>query len=103
MDMDIKNIQELIKLVTKSDLGEVRIKEGDFQIIIRTRDYISAMRDGNYTTVMAPSPQQQMAAPQSTSQPQVPAAENKAAKDSKGAEPSGAETGHITMKSPMIG
>lgn len=34
--MTFKEIQELIKLISKSDISEFKIKEGDFQLLIRT-------------------------------------------------------------------
>jgi acetyl-CoA carboxylase biotin carboxyl carrier protein len=35
--MDLKKIQELIKLVKKNDLGELKVKEGDFAISIKNK------------------------------------------------------------------
>jgi acetyl-CoA carboxylase biotin carboxyl carrier protein len=35
--MELKNIQELIKLVKKADLSELSIKEGDFSITIKNK------------------------------------------------------------------
>lgn len=37
--MDYKQIQELIKLVNKSEIGEVNIEQGDFKLHIRTSCY----------------------------------------------------------------
>src|ERR1043165_4032907 len=33
--MDLKKIQELIKLVKKNEIGELKVKEGDFAISIK--------------------------------------------------------------------
>jgi len=35
--MNYKEIQDLLKLVSKSDLAEVRIKDGEFELTIRTQ------------------------------------------------------------------
>ncbi len=35
--MDIKKIQELIKLVKKTDIGELKVREGDFSITIKAK------------------------------------------------------------------
>jgi acetyl-CoA carboxylase biotin carboxyl carrier protein len=36
--MDFKQIQELIKLINKSNIGEVSIEENDFKITIRQKE-----------------------------------------------------------------
>lgn len=35
--MDIKQIQELVKLINKSNIGELSIEENDFKITIRQK------------------------------------------------------------------
>jgi len=37
--MTYKEIQDLLKLIGKSDLSEVRVKDGDFEITVRTNTY----------------------------------------------------------------
>ena len=39
MSLNFKEIQELIKLVNKSNLTEFRMKDGEFQLSIRTKKY----------------------------------------------------------------
>ena len=36
--MDIKQIQELVKLVNKSNIGELSIEENDFKITIKQKE-----------------------------------------------------------------
>lgn len=36
--MDFKQIQELIKIVNRSNIGELNIEEGDFKIIIKQKE-----------------------------------------------------------------
>lgn len=89
MGMDIKQIQDLIKFVSKSGVNEVSIEEKDFKITIKTAQeptYVTA-------TVPAPAPATQVAAPAPVvSAPQAPA--SPAVAD---------ESKYITIKSPMIG
>ncbi len=35
--MDIKQIQELVKLVNKSNIGELKIEQNDFKITIKQK------------------------------------------------------------------
>ena len=37
--MNFKEIRDLIKLVSDSELNEIKVKEGDFEIIIRNKNY----------------------------------------------------------------
>ncbi|MBD3749010.1 MAG: acetyl-CoA carboxylase biotin carboxyl carrier protein [Sphingobacteriales bacterium] len=91
MGMDIKQIQDLIKFVSKSGVNEVSIEEKDFKITIKTAQeptYVTA-------TLPAPAPAAPVAAPVSAA-PVVssPAPANLATTD---------ESKYITIKSPMIG
>lgn len=89
MSMDIKQIQDLIKFVSKSGVNEVSIEEKDFKITIKTQEptYVTA-------TIPAVAPiAAPVAAPAVSAAPTVAtpvAAEND-------------ESHLITIKSPMIG
>jgi len=37
--MNYKEIQDLIKLINKTDISEFKLREGEFEITIRTKDY----------------------------------------------------------------
>jgi len=37
--MNYKEIQDLLKFISKSELAEVRIKEGDFELTVRNKNY----------------------------------------------------------------
>ena len=91
--MDIKQIQELIKFVSRSGVNEVSIEQKEFKITIKTNQAP--------TYVTASVPQQQMQMPQAAAIPAAaPAAEVKPAI----AEPAADDTSkYITIKSPMIG
>jgi len=90
MGMDIKQIQDLIKFVSKSGVNEVSIEEQDFKITIKTN------QEPTYVTANVPAvapiaaPQiAQAAAPAPVATPAAPAAN--------------ADANLITIKSPMIG
>lgn len=87
MSMDIKQIQDLIKFVSKSGVNEVSIEEKDFKITIKTNQeptYIAAPVQAA-APIAAPAP---VAAP--IAQSVVVEAPNE-------------EASFITVKSPMIG
>lgn len=91
--MDIKQIQELIKFVSRSGVNEVAIEQENFKITIKTNQapvYVNA-------AIPAPVAAQPVAA-QAVAAPQ-PVAETKAA----GAPEAEDTSKYITIKSPMIG
>ncbi|WP_214228953.1 acetyl-CoA carboxylase biotin carboxyl carrier protein [Pedobacter sp. B4-66] len=88
--MDIKQIQELIKFVSRSGVNEVAIEQEDFKITIKTNQTPTVV----HATVPAPvvtSAIPAAAAPQVVA---APAASAPAAEDT---------SKYITIKSPMIG
>jgi acetyl-CoA carboxylase biotin carboxyl carrier protein len=92
--MDFKQIQELIKMINKSNIGEVTIEQKDFRVTIRQKE--------EHVTQVLSAPVQQ-AAPQAYSAPQSSPAQGPqpAAEKPKSAEtPAG---NLLTIKSPMIG
>lgn len=103
--MDFKQIQELIKLVNKTNVSEVKIEDNGFKITIRSKSYTEAIMQP--TTV--PIVQQPMAvtsAPIQASAPPVtekpPASANEI--QAEGAAASAADTSNLVeVKSPMIG
>ena len=93
--MDFKQIQELIKLINKSNIGEVSIEEKGFKLTIKQKEEAAQ-------TVIA-SPQsfpQTFQAP--IAAPQAPAATPATASDKSRATDSATDN-LITIKSPMIG
>ncbi len=95
--MDYKQIQELIRLVSKSGVTEVKIEQGDFKITIKTSN-------GNNYIPVAPVIQQPavpvVAAPTAE---QSAAAEAKIVADAEKAAADTAAENLITVRSPMIG
>jgi len=93
--MDFKQIQELIKLINKSNIGEVTIEEKGFKITVKQKE--------EHIQQVVSAPFQQHQAP-SYSQPPAPAPS--VAPPAINGKSKSAETGSenlITIKSPMIG
>jgi len=93
--MTFKEIQALLKLVSDSDLSEVRIKEGEFEITVRTGSY-SKTKVTTAPAVMASAPMPNVIAapaPQPAAAP-VASAELAAADDTPNL---------LEIKSPIVG
>lgn len=90
--MDFKQIQELIKIVNKSNIGELSIEEKDFKITIKQKE------EKGQTIVAAPATYSQPTpvAPVITQQPVSTATTTLS-------QPTDANANYITIKSPMIG
>ena len=87
--MDIKKIQELVKLVNKTNIGEISIEEKDFKITIRQKEEpVINYSQGPVQYAPQPVQVQQSTLPQAPSQ-----IEAEALKEEK----------LLTIKSPMIG
>ena len=95
--MELKEIQNLIKFVSKSGVSEVKLETGDFRITIRT-----GKEDGRgETTVIQQMPAMPQVAPVVQSMP-VEAAAPAAALEAP-AESGDDDSKYITVKSPIIG
>ena len=94
--MDFKQIQELIKMINKSNIGEVSIEEKGFKLMIKQKEepVQQVIAAPVHAQPIAALPAAPVAAPQATA---APAAE----KPTKAAEAPAGNT--ITIKSPMIG
>ena len=83
--MTFKEISELLKLVTKSNLTEVKIKDGEFEIAIRTDKYSKST-----TQVVSSQPQMvSMAAPAMPASFTTPAAAPAVEKPAEAPAPTG--------------
>ena len=87
--MDFKQIQELIKIINKSNIGEISVEEPDFKITIK-------QKEESVQTIVAAAPTPQVYAPAPVAAPTVngPAAP---------APASPKQDNLLTIKSPMIG
>jgi acetyl-CoA carboxylase biotin carboxyl carrier protein len=88
--MDIKDIQNLIRFVSKSDVAEVTYKTDEFEISIKTSNgsvvYTPAV---SHPVQSVPVPSSVLSAP-AASQPEASVAQDDTSK-------------YVTIKSPMIG
>lgn len=102
--MEFKQIQELIKQVNKSNISEVKIKEGEFELILRSKEYIEAVKSPKGSNVAVQQPVAQPA-PAPTTQPSPPQQEDAPQQEATGKKEAKAdeESQYITVKSPMIG
>ena len=96
MSMDSKEIQSLIKFVSKSGVNEVSIEQGEFKITIKTD---SGPQEQHY---IVQNPQQVQQAPVQVAPP-VAAAPIAAAPPAETAPDSAANGNYVEIKSPMIG
>lgn len=92
--MDIKDIQNLIKFVSKAEVSEVKYKTKDFEITIKTP---LAGSDAVYA-----QPAVYHTAPQAVAAP-APVATQAAAPAAEKAEAASDDSKYVTIKSPMIG
>ncbi len=90
--MDLKQIHELIKIVNKSNIGEISIEDKDGKVTIK-------QKEEQVVTVAAPAPQVYNVAPPA---PVAQAAAPQVAAPAP-STPAPAASNTITIKSPMIG
>jgi len=91
--MDLKEIQELIKLLGKSDISELRIEQDNFKLTLRKHDSYGIIPVAAAPSVPVAPPVTTPVAPHA-----IPVSKETAPK----AE-STDESKYITIKSPMIG
>ena len=97
--MDIKQVQELIRFVSKSGVNEVSIEEKDFKITIKTNQAPTIVN----ATLPAPAVAVPAPAAQAAPTPSLPAiAEAKSAPVTPAATAADSSK-YVTIKSPMIG
>lgn len=93
--MDYKQIQELIKVINKSNIGELNIEEKDFKITIKQKE------DKEPQTAYFPQPAMQQ--PVYMQPPPASTPTQTTTQTSTEQAPSAKADNLITIKSPMIG
>jgi len=91
--MDFKQIQELIKMINKSNIGELTIEQKDFRVTIKQKEERTIAAPVQQTPIYAAQQAAPANSPQSIAAPQT--------EKSKTQEPS--TDNYVTIKSPMIG
>ena len=90
--MDFKQIQELIKMVNKSNIGEVTIEQKDFKVTVKQKEDHITQVVSSAPAMAAPAPMAAAPAPVAAPTPAAPKA-----------APAADASNLITIKSPMIG
>ena len=93
MQMNIKEIQDLIKFVAKSGVSEVEIEQKDFKLTIKAEDKSAKEERQIIVQAAAPAPAAPAAPAPAPAAPAAPATPEATSDDSK----------YVTIKSPMIG
>lgn len=102
--MDLKEISELVKLVQKSNLIELKIKNGDFEISMRTEKYGQSKTDEQVKTLLAPQAPSSPPSPVQTAASTVEkAAEANTDQAPKATEESVVSPDYLEIRSPMVG
>lgn len=96
--MDIKQVQELVKIINKTNISEISIEEEGLKITIRQKEDVVA------PVITAAPAQQTYYAPSAPVAVPAPAPASAPAEPAKpAAEASKAADNYVTIKSPMIG
>ncbi|RMD73917.1 MAG: acetyl-CoA carboxylase biotin carboxyl carrier protein [Bacteroidetes bacterium] len=107
--MTFKEIQELIKQLNRSKLAEFRLKNGEFELTIRTQEYYKAKSAPTAQApapAVVPMPAPVMAAPAAPPAPAAAPAEPAAPAEAeeKAGKPVEEDTSrYVEIRSPMVG
>ena len=94
--MDFKEIQELVKMFSKSGIGELKIEQENFAIKLKSNESFTQIVSGGMMTAMPMAGQINPALVASASSPVSISSEEKASAAKSGAN-------EKTIKAPMIG
>lgn len=103
--MNNKEIQDLIKLISKSNLTEFRMSKGDFKLSIRTKKYQKSAPPAPSSVVHVPAavPAAPAAPAPSSAAPVAPAASAPAASGGDATKAETAGENLVEIKSPIVG
>ena len=102
--MTNKEIHDLIKLVNRLDLTEFKMRDGEFEVSIRTKHYGKQSKSeavSQVPVVAAPIPQMSVAAP--TVEAPVAATPQEEVLAARGGSESADEANLVEVKSPIVG
>lgn len=104
--MTFKQIQELIKIVSKSEIGELKIEQDNFKISLKTKDFMGKTANLNQISLAQPVAPLTTEVPSAAPQTSPGTIENKESEEKSTSTPEQETQGsenYITVKSPMIG
>jgi len=108
--MTFKEIQDLIKLINKSNLTEFKIKDGDFSLSIRTKKYgknrIPQIVQSPQQIVPVSAPMAPMQVSMPSTPPPPPATSNDESSNSSASAQEGEgnlEGNYLEIRSPIVG
>ncbi len=102
--MDLKEIQELIRILSKSNVAELRIERDNFKITLRTRDfYQEGKQVPAHTSAAQVIPQVIVPATTTPAAPAVAAPVTQSGSVKPEVAATASTDNLITIKSPMIG
>ncbi|MBL6875330.1 MAG: acetyl-CoA carboxylase biotin carboxyl carrier protein [Chitinophagales bacterium] len=97
--MNNKEIHELIKLVDKSDLAEFKMKQGDFSVTIRSKDFFK----GKAQQMVSVMPSAAAPAPEAAAAASLSAPETKNIESNTANTDTPPSEDYYVFKSPMVG
>ncbi len=104
--MNYKEITELVKLVSKSNLSELKVKNGDFEIAIRTQAYskekASTGKKAEIPQIVSVTPQAPPVQP-APSQAPAPAPASEADLQVQTEQTGDEKSKYLEIRSPMVG
>lgn len=101
--MNFKEIQELLRLISRLELTEFKLKEGEFELSVRTKNYTSAKGGAPMMSAGLPVPTYSMPAPAAIEPAaSAPVSAAPEAQPAVAAVPSN-ESNYLPVKSPIVG
>jgi acetyl-CoA carboxylase biotin carboxyl carrier protein len=102
--MDFKEIQELLKLINRLDLSEFKMKDGEFELSIRTKNYEKGKNQGFQGVIQESYPAPLPVVQVQPTPISAPATESSAATPQVSGNLAEKSTDHlIAIKSPIVG
>jgi acetyl-CoA carboxylase biotin carboxyl carrier protein len=103
--MTYQEITDLIKVLNRSKIAELKLKEGDFELSIRTQSYVESKGQKVVSTVPVAAPQvvAPAAAVPATPPPAAKTEEKPAEAPAKPASEKKDTSNYLEIKSPMVG
>src|SRR5690606_21227913 len=102
--MDTKEIKELIKLISETNIAEFKVEKDGFELTIRSDSFFKGKYVERPTQVMQYSPQMQPAPVQQVANTPTDNVAAPAPAPSKGGEAKSEQAGNLLeVKSPMVG